>query len=90
LKSQELIQCFTREEKALLRKYLKAKGASESLPLYDVIMKADIDKKIDKSYLFSFISKEKFTPKKDVKLRHFLRILNEEIEQFIILYSFEI
>lgn len=89
MKSQELIQCFTREEKALLRKYLKAKGASESLPLYDVIMKADIDKKIDKSYLFSFISKEKFTPKKDVKLRHFLRILNEEIEQFIILYSVE-
>lgn len=89
MKTQELIQCFSREEKILLRKYLKTKGASESLALYDVIAKSDERRKIDKAYLFSLVSNEKFTAKKDVKLRHFLRILNEEIEQFIILESFE-
>ncbi len=89
MKSKALIDCLTKEEKKSIRLALKSKASKETVALLDYISKYDGRKKMEKSVLFSLVSKEKYTAKLDFKLRHYLRVLNEEIEQQIILQYLE-
>lgn len=88
MKSQELIHCLEKEEIKLFRLRLKAKGSSSSLVVLDVLKKNNPENKLEKDYLFTLIFKKEYSRKLDFRLRHVLRVFNEEIEHFIAMISF--
>ncbi len=88
MKAQELIHCLNKEEIKLFRLQLKAKGSKQSLLLLDVLSKNKKGNKVEKKYLFSLVFETEYSKKLDFRLRHILRVFNEEIEHFISVICF--
>ncbi|MCP4441961.1 MAG: hypothetical protein GY810_23885 [Aureispira sp.] len=89
MKSIELLQILSKQEQKLLELELKGKKKNQLEKTYTAIKKA-AKKGVEpeKEQLYKAVFSEKFTTKKDYRLRHELRVLNEFVEDFLVRQQF--
>lgn len=86
LKTKELLAVLSNQEIQNLIESLKShKRQSLELLLKALLTTDNQSEEIEKSMLFSAAFEEKYSPEKDYLLRNEFRLLNKEIEKFIIL-----
>ena len=85
MKSLELIYCLQAEESKALQKELKKHRRTALLPLFNQLKKAaKKQQEPTNEELFGFISDRPYDKKMDYLLRNELRLLNGEIETFLL------